>query len=81
MTNLCYLQISVAARTDVPNSFGPELPKSKLVKKEFLRDFLLTKLLNAEYSCHNAPQFKDKMVSEPSFDCPFDRIVENVGKN
>ncbi|XP_067945808.1 rap1 GTPase-activating protein 1-like isoform X2 [Watersipora subatra] len=54
-------KISVAARTDVPNSFGPMLPKSKLVRKDQLREFLLTKLLNAEYACHNAPQFKDKM--------------------
>ena len=54
----------MAARTDVQNSFGPPLPKSKLIRKEDLREFLLTKLLNAEYACHNAPQFKDKMVSQ-----------------
>ena len=44
-------------------AFGPELQKSKLIKKDCLREFLLSKLLNAEYACHNAPQFKDKMVS------------------
>lgn len=54
----------MSARNDVPKSFGPTIPKSKVIRKDQFRDFLLSKLLNAEYACHNAPQFKDKVVSE-----------------
>ncbi|XP_059582806.1 rap1 GTPase-activating protein 1 isoform X4 [Alligator mississippiensis] len=50
-------KVSVTARDDVP-FFGPPLPNSALFKKsaEF-RDFLLAKLINAEYSCYRAEKF------------------------
>ncbi|XP_025056509.1 rap1 GTPase-activating protein 1-like [Alligator sinensis] len=50
-------KVSVTARDDVP-FFGPPLPNSALFKKsaEF-REFLLAKLINAEYSCYRAEKF------------------------
>ncbi|CAL1610934.1 unnamed protein product [Knipowitschia caucasica] len=50
-------QISVTARDDVPN-FGPVLPDPPLfTDHSHLREFLLTKLINAEISCYKAEQF------------------------
>ncbi|XP_074858043.1 rap1 GTPase-activating protein 1-like isoform X7 [Carettochelys insculpta] len=50
-------KVSVTARDDVP-FFGPALPNPAIFKKgpEF-RDFLLAKLINAEYSCYRAEKF------------------------
>ncbi|KAJ7335863.1 hypothetical protein JRQ81_013804 [Phrynocephalus forsythii] len=50
-------KISVTARDDVP-FFGPPLPRPAVFKKgtEF-REFLLAKLINAEYSCYQAEKF------------------------
>ncbi|XP_039416699.1 rap1 GTPase-activating protein 1 isoform X13 [Corvus cornix cornix] len=50
-------QVSVTARDDVP-FFGPPLPNPAIFKKstEF-REFLLVKLINAEYSCYRAEKF------------------------
>uniref|UniRef100_A0A646QE85 Rap1 GTPase-activating protein 1 n=1 Tax=Hemiscolopendra marginata TaxID=943146 RepID=A0A646QE85_9MYRI len=50
-------KVSVTARDDVP-FFGPTLPNPAVFKKgpEF-RDFLLTKLINAENACYKAEQF------------------------
>ncbi|XP_030044243.1 rap1 GTPase-activating protein 1 isoform X3 [Microcaecilia unicolor] len=50
-------KVSVTARDDVP-FFGPALPNPAVFRKspEF-RDFLLTKLINAEYSCYKAEKF------------------------
>ncbi|XP_064611477.1 rap1 GTPase-activating protein 1-like isoform X3 [Liolophura sinensis] len=50
-------KVSVTARDDVP-FFGPTLPTPAVFKKgpEF-RDFLLTKLINAETACYKADQF------------------------
>ncbi|KAF7241154.1 Rap1 GTPase-activating protein 1 [Varanus komodoensis] len=50
-------QVSVTARDDVP-FFGPPLPNPAIFKKgaEF-REFLLAKLINAEYSCYHAEKF------------------------
>ncbi|XP_062889406.1 rap1 GTPase-activating protein 1 isoform X14 [Mobula hypostoma] len=50
-------KVSVTARDDVP-FFGPTLPDPAIFKKgaEF-QDFLLTKLINAEYACYKAEKF------------------------
>ena len=47
----------VTARDDVP-FFGPTLPQPAIFKKgkEF-QEFLLTKLINAEYACYKADRF------------------------
>uniref|UniRef100_A0A7N8X4L5 Rap1 GTPase-activating protein 2-like n=1 Tax=Mastacembelus armatus TaxID=205130 RepID=A0A7N8X4L5_9TELE len=51
------LQVSVTAREDVP-PFGPVLPDPPVFKDHsLLREFLLTKLINAEISCYKAEQF------------------------
>ncbi|XP_050952479.1 rap1 GTPase-activating protein 1 isoform X2 [Labeo rohita] len=54
--NVLY-KVSVTARDDVP-FFGPPLPNPAIFKKgpEF-REFLLTKLINAEYACYKAEKF------------------------
>ncbi|KAG5284775.1 hypothetical protein AALO_G00030330 [Alosa alosa] len=50
-------KVSVTAREDVP-CFGPPLPNPPVFKKgpEF-REFLLTKLINAENACYKAERF------------------------
>ncbi|XP_077595933.1 rap1 GTPase-activating protein 2-like isoform X2 [Stigmatopora nigra] len=50
-------KVSVTAREDVP-AFGPPLPDPPIFKKgpEF-REFLLTKLINAELACHKSVRF------------------------
>ncbi|XP_034540513.1 rap1 GTPase-activating protein 2-like [Notolabrus celidotus] len=52
----CY-KVSVTAREDVP-SFGPPLPNPAVFMKgpEF-REFLLTKLINAELACYKSDRF------------------------
>ncbi|XP_040906759.1 rap1 GTPase-activating protein 2-like isoform X2 [Toxotes jaculatrix] len=54
--NTCY-KVSVTAREDVP-PFGPPLPNPAVFKKapEF-REFLLTKLINAELACYKSERF------------------------
>ncbi|CAL1527226.1 unnamed protein product [Lymnaea stagnalis] len=50
-------KISVAARKDVPR-FYPLLPQpAEFVSGEEFREFLLTKLINAELACYKADQF------------------------
>ncbi|CAB1334431.1 unnamed protein product, partial [Coregonus sp. 'balchen'] len=50
-------QVSVAAREDVP-PFGPSLPDPPIfTESSLLREFLLTKLINAEISCYKAERF------------------------
>ncbi|XP_051787083.1 rap1 GTPase-activating protein 1-like isoform X17 [Erpetoichthys calabaricus] len=54
--NICY-KVSVTARDDVP-FFGPALPNPAVFKKgSDFHDFLLTKLINAEYACYKADKF------------------------
>ncbi|XP_051732604.1 rap1 GTPase-activating protein 2b isoform X5 [Ctenopharyngodon idella] len=50
-------KVSVTAREDVPQ-FGPPLPNPPIFKKgpEF-REFLLTKLINAELACYRSNRF------------------------
>ncbi|XP_066547629.1 rap1 GTPase-activating protein 1 isoform X3 [Amia ocellicauda] len=52
-----FYKVSVTARDDVP-FFGPTLPDPAIFKKgpEF-HDFLMTKLINAEYACYKAEKF------------------------
>ncbi|KAM8914370.1 LOW QUALITY PROTEIN: rap1 GTPase-activating protein 1 [Spinachia spinachia] len=54
--NVTY-KVSVTARDDVP-FFGPALPDPAIFMKgpEF-REFLFTKLINAEYACYKAEKF------------------------
>ncbi|KAL7988491.1 hypothetical protein Chor_007410 [Crotalus horridus] len=50
-------KVSVTARDDVP-FFGPALPNPAVFKKGAdFREFLLAKLINAEYSCYHAEKF------------------------
>ncbi|CAJ1062474.1 rap1 GTPase-activating protein 2 [Xyrichtys novacula] len=50
-------QVSVTAREDVP-PFGPVLPDPPVfTERSLLREFLLTKLINAEISCYKAQRF------------------------
>ncbi|XP_054638019.1 rap1 GTPase-activating protein 2 isoform X2 [Dunckerocampus dactyliophorus] len=50
-------QICITAREDVP-PFGPVLPEPPIfTDRTLLREFLLTKLINAEISCYKAEQF------------------------
>lgn len=49
--------VSVAAREGVP-TFGPNLPNPAVFpKSEEFREFLLTKLINAEIACYKAEKF------------------------
>ncbi|XP_052003486.1 rap1 GTPase-activating protein 1-like [Xyrauchen texanus] len=50
-------EVSVTAREDVP-PFGPPLPTPPIFTEgSILREFLLTKLINAEISCYKAEKF------------------------
>lgn len=50
-------KVSVTAREDVP-PFGPPLPNPPIFKKgPELRDYLLTKLINAETACYKSDKF------------------------
>ncbi|KAM4620525.1 rap1 GTPase-activating protein 2b [Polymixia lowei] len=50
-------KVSVTAREDVP-SFGPPLPNPAVLKKgPDFREFLLTKLINAETACYKSDRF------------------------
>ncbi|XP_034149371.1 rap1 GTPase-activating protein 2b isoform X4 [Esox lucius] len=56
-TELTTYKVSVTAREDVP-PFGPPLPNPAIFKKgpEF-REYLLTKLINAENACYKSDRF------------------------
>lgn len=49
-------KMSVTARSGVP-FFGPALPKNGIISKHQLKEFLLTKLINAENACYKAEKF------------------------
>ncbi|KAI5618340.1 rap1 GTPase-activating protein 1-like, partial [Silurus asotus] len=50
-------QVSITAREDVP-PFGPPLPNPPIFTEgSVFREFLLTKLINAEISCYRAERF------------------------
>ncbi|XP_064384734.1 rap1 GTPase-activating protein 1-like isoform X3 [Halichondria panicea] len=51
-------KVAVTAKDDVPQ-FGPPLPDPAVFQKgPDFREWLLTKILNAEFNCHMAPSFK-----------------------
>jgi len=54
-------RIGVVAKHGVV-PFGPYLQQDKLYEKEELRDFLLTKLINAERAALHASAFRDRIV-------------------
>jgi RAP1 GTPase activating protein 1 len=49
-------KVTVTARSGVP-FFGPALPRNGIISKNKLKDFLLTKLINAENACYKAEKF------------------------
>lgn len=52
------MKISVAARKDVPN-FGPPISNDSIFENDCtFKDWLLNKLINAEYACYKAEKFK-----------------------
>ncbi|XP_077116569.1 rap1 GTPase-activating protein 1 isoform X3 [Ranitomeya variabilis] len=56
-TNSTAYKVSVTARDDVP-FFGPPLPEPAVFRKgSDFQEFLLTKLINAEYACYKAEKF------------------------
>ncbi len=56
-------KVAVTAKDDVPQ-FGPPLPDPAVFQKgPDFREWLLTKILNAEFNCHMAPSFKKLAVS------------------
>uniref|UniRef100_A0A8C4QXU5 RAP1 GTPase activating protein b n=1 Tax=Eptatretus burgeri TaxID=7764 RepID=A0A8C4QXU5_EPTBU len=56
-TEETHYKVAVTARYDVPE-FGPALPRPAVFKKgPELREFLLTKLINAEHACYKAEKF------------------------
>ena len=57
-------RVSAAARADVP-TFGPELEEGILQPRE-VRDFLLTKLINAEHAAYRAHKIAELHVSAAS---------------
>ncbi|XP_053469686.1 signal-induced proliferation-associated 1-like protein 1 isoform X1 [Ictalurus furcatus] len=55
--NTCY-SVAVARSRDVP-AFGPPIPEDvKFPKSSVFRDFLLTKLINAENAAHKSDKFR-----------------------
>ena len=57
-------KVAITAKDEVPN-FGPPLPDPAVFQKGTdFRDWLLTKILNAEYKCHMAPSFNKLAVSQ-----------------
>ncbi|XP_073512160.1 rap1 GTPase-activating protein 1 isoform X3 [Phyllobates terribilis] len=56
-TDTAAYKVSVTARDDVP-FFGPPLPDPAVFHKDSdFQEFLLTKLINAEYACYKAEKF------------------------
>ncbi len=57
------LQVAVAAKDQVPD-FTPPLPiPAVFAKDNDFREWLLTKILNAESQCYKAPDFRRLAVS------------------
>jgi RAP1 GTPase activating protein 1 len=57
LNNVNRYKVSVTARDDVP-FFGPTLPSPAVFKKgPDFKEFLLTKLINAENACYKAEKF------------------------
>ncbi|CAI9586277.1 unnamed protein product, partial [Staurois parvus] len=69
-------KVSVTARDDVPG-FGPALPNPAVFQKnQQFREFLLTKLINAEVSCYKAERFSK--LQERTRSCLMDTLYEEL---
>ncbi|KPP59288.1 rap1 GTPase-activating protein 1-like [Scleropages formosus] len=70
--------VSVTARDDVP-FFGPPLPDPAVFRKgpEF-HEFLMTKLINAEYACYKAEKFA-KLESMMGLGADEDKLENGAG--
>ncbi|KAM9324568.1 rap1 GTPase-activating protein 1-like [Gastrophryne carolinensis] len=69
-------KVSVTARDDVPG-FGPALPNPAVFQKnQQFREFLLTKLINAEVSCYRAERFSK--LQERTRSCLMDTLYEEL---
>ncbi|XP_071985964.1 rap1 GTPase-activating protein 1-like isoform X1 [Engystomops pustulosus] len=69
-------KVSVTARDDVPG-FGPALPNPAVFQKnQQFRDFLLTKLINAEVSCYRAERFS--RLQERTRSCLIDTLYDEL---
>uniref|UniRef100_A0A0K0D1R6 Rap-GAP domain-containing protein n=1 Tax=Angiostrongylus cantonensis TaxID=6313 RepID=A0A0K0D1R6_ANGCA len=70
LTDKVRYRVSVAARDDVP-FFGPTLPAPSIFKKgQDFRNFLLTKLINAENAAYKSAKFAKLAVSiESNVNC------------
>lgn len=56
-TSITRYKVSVTARDDVPE-FGPKLPTPAIFRKDqSFKEFILTKLVNAENACYKAEKF------------------------
>lgn len=56
-TSITRYKVSVTARDDVP-AFGPKLPTPAIFRKDqSFKEFILTKLVNAENACYKAEKF------------------------
>lgn len=57
-----FAKVCVTARKDVPN-FGPPISNDCIYENDdTFKDWLLNKLINAEYSCYKADKFKKLKV-------------------
>ncbi|PIO34658.1 hypothetical protein AB205_0013170, partial [Aquarana catesbeiana] len=69
-------KVSVTARDDVPG-FGPALSNPAVFQKnQQFREFLLTKLINAEVSCYKAERFSK--LQERTRSCLMDTLYEEL---
>ncbi|KAI9522766.1 hypothetical protein NQZ68_033102 [Dissostichus eleginoides] len=72
-------KVSITAREDVP-PFGPPLPSPAVFKKgpEF-REFLLTKLINAELACYKSERFA--RLEERTRAALLDSLLEDLNRH
>ena len=62
LTRRIKFKVCVTARKDVPN-FGPPLPHDAIFDNDdTFKDWLLSKLINAEYACYKAEKFRKLKV-------------------
>lgn len=66
-------KLSVLRREDVP-SFGPPIPA--LIESGEVRDFILNKLIRAEYACYRADRFK--ALQTRTRDCLLQSLVKQL---
>ncbi|XP_056385738.1 rap1 GTPase-activating protein 1-like isoform X1 [Hyla sarda] len=72
-------KVSVTARDDVPG-FGPALPNPAVFQQnQQFREFLLTKLINAEVNCYRAERFSK--LQERTRSCLIDTLYDELFLN